>query len=105
MKRWGIEVFYRDAKQALGLESYQVRKLKAIKRHWYLVFTAYSLLKLGVLKGGLGKLVNAKTIGEACRTVVMGSMKTFVEWIFEKFMKKARVNDIMEVLTLKIAKV
>lgn len=105
MKRWGIEVFYRDAKQALGLESYQVRKLKAIKRHWYLVFMAYSLLKLGVLKGGLGKLSNAKTIGEACRSVLMGSLKSFVRWIFEKFAQNAKITDVMEVLTLKIAKV
>ena len=105
-KRWGIEVFYKDAKQALGLESYQVRKLKAIKRHWYLVFMAYSLLKLGVLKGGLVKMASsAKTIGEACRNVVMGSLKSFVRWIFEKFAQNAKINDVMEVLTLKIAKV
>ncbi len=105
MKRWRIEVFYRDTKQALGLESYQVRKLKAIKRHWYLVFMAYSLLKLGVKQSGLGKLVSARTIGEACRNVVMGSLKSFVGWVYEKFVQNARINDVMDVLMLKIAKV
>ena len=55
-------------------------------------------------KSGFGKLVNARTIGEACRNVVMGSLKSFVGWVYEKFAQNAKLNDVMEVLTLKIAK-
>src|SRR5713226_8675358 len=44
--RWPTETFNEDAKQHLGLEDYQLRKIVGIKRHWYLVFVAYSLLRL-----------------------------------------------------------
>jgi len=46
-----IEDFYRDAKDNLGFDQYQVRSLKVIKRHWYLVFLAYTFLKMSKLKG------------------------------------------------------
>ena len=104
-KRWGIETFYRDAKQELGLEDYQVRKLNAIRRHWYLIFVAYSLLKLGAGQGGLGRWVNAKTIGQMCTNVIMDSICSFVKWIFEKADNGVRISEVMETLTLKIAKV
>ena len=42
-----IEGFHRDAKQTLGLEDYQVRKIKGVKRHIAMVFFAYVLLQLG----------------------------------------------------------
>ena len=44
--RQSIEVFYRDVKQNLGLEEYQVRKGRGAIIHWHLVFTAYTLLAL-----------------------------------------------------------
>jgi hypothetical protein len=48
--RFQIEVFYKDAKQQLGFSDYQCRKEPAIEKHWYLVFCAYSLLKLDMLQ-------------------------------------------------------
>jgi len=48
--RFQIEVFYKDAKQQLGFSDYQCRKEPAIEKHWYMVFCAYSLLKLDMLK-------------------------------------------------------
>ena len=45
--RWPIECFHRDAKQSLGLDDYQVRKIKGVKRHIAMVFFAYVLLQLG----------------------------------------------------------
>ena len=44
--RWRIETFYRDVKQLLGFADYQVLKPKAQKRHWHLVLTTYTLLRL-----------------------------------------------------------
>ena len=41
--RWSIEGFHRDAKQSLGLEDYQMRKINGVKRHISMVFFAYSL--------------------------------------------------------------
>lgn len=105
MMRWNIEAFYRDSKQELGLEGYQVRKIRAIKRHWYLVFTAYSLLKLGFVHGGFGKAGKRMTIGEKCRSIVMGSLKSFVGWVYGKFRNMVKFEEVMELLALKIAKV
>lgn len=69
-KRSKIEAFFRDSKQNLGLEDYQLRDLRGIKRHWYLIFLAYSLLVSGLSgiartgpKGSptLGGLINSAT--------------------------------------------
>ena len=43
-RRWKTEEFDRDAKDNLAFDQYQVRSLKAIKRHWYSVFIAHTFL-------------------------------------------------------------
>ena len=73
LQRWPIETFYQDSKGHLGLDAYRMRTSEAIKKHWCLVFVAYSLLHLECLPasrvGGRAKQVcrPIKTIGEACR--------------------------------------
>jgi DDE family transposase len=68
LQRWPIETFYQDGKTHLGLDEYRMRSAEAIKKHWCLVFVAYSFLHLDCLhpsptKGSLP----IKTIGEAGR--------------------------------------
>ena len=46
-RRWRVDVFYRDSKQNLGLEDYEVRKISGARRHIQMVFTAHVLLVLG----------------------------------------------------------
>ena len=67
--RFPIEVFYKDAKQHLGFSDYQCRTADAIQKHWYLVFGAYSLLKLELLRSPLYQTWQRKlkTIGVALR--------------------------------------
>jgi SRSO17 transposase len=73
LKRWPIETFYQDSKGHLGLDAYRMRTSEAIKKHWCLVFVAYSLLHLACLpaspvRGKAKKICHPiKTIGEACR--------------------------------------
>jgi SRSO17 transposase len=73
LQRWPIETFYQDSKGNLGLDAYRMRTSEAIKKHWCLVFVAYSLLHLECLPAspvrGKAKKVHhpIKTIGEACR--------------------------------------
>ena len=64
-ERWNIEVFFRDAKQNLGLGSYQMRSMKGILKHWYLVAVTYSLLShlLSSMKR------TAQTIGQMCKHI------------------------------------
>lgn len=40
----------------LGFNQYQVRSLREIKRYWYLVFLAYTYLKIGNLKGAFQRV-------------------------------------------------
>lgn len=67
--RFSIEVFYKDAKQQLGFSDYQCRSEAAIGKHWYLVFCAYSLLKLDMLEAPAYQTWQRKlkTIGVAVR--------------------------------------
>lgn len=73
LQRWPIETFYQDSKGRLGLDAYRMRTSEAIKKHWCLVFVAYSLLHLECLpaspvRGKAKKVYHPiKTIGEACR--------------------------------------
>ena len=71
LQRWPIETFYQDSKGHLGLDDYRMRNAEAIKKHWCLVFVAYSLLHLDCLPASPVKqkvLTHPiKTIGEACR--------------------------------------
>jgi hypothetical protein len=47
-RRWRVDVFfYRESKQNLGLEDYEVRKISGARRHIQMVFTAHVLLVLG----------------------------------------------------------
>ena len=51
-RNW-VEVFYREAKGWLGLKEYQVREKKSLKRHFILVFCAYTFILWHKLTGGL----------------------------------------------------
>lgn len=39
--RWSIEVFFRQCKNTLGLDSYQIRSSKGIQRYWLIMSLAY----------------------------------------------------------------
>lgn len=79
--RYTIEPFYKDAKQNFGLEDCQVRTLDGVKRHWYLVFLAYSLVKLSVCRSKLNGKMNAISIGEGCRIASKELLEKFVYWV------------------------
>jgi SRSO17 transposase len=46
-RRWKIDSFYRDAKQNLGMEEYEMRKIEGVRRHLAMVLIAHTLLVLG----------------------------------------------------------
>jgi hypothetical protein len=60
-KRWSIEVFFRAMKQNLGLDGYQMRKYKGIRRYWAIVQLTYAIL--AVLRRHWKR--TCRTIGEA----------------------------------------
>jgi hypothetical protein len=70
-RRWTVETAYEDVKGPLGFDQYEVRDIEAIKRHWYLVFCAYSGSRAATAQGQFGKWVNdrLRTVGDVCRQV------------------------------------
>jgi SRSO17 transposase len=98
--RWPIECFHRDAKQSLGLEDYQVRKIRGVKRHVAMVFFAYILLQLG---SGFDRIMgnlkaNLRTIGSRCRlagTEVLSSLVRFVVKMAHKDMDAKKIMDLL----------
>lgn len=54
--RWNIEVFFKDAKQLLGLGRYQNRSYKAVVTHLHLVCFAYALLTHIAINGTCEKV-------------------------------------------------
>ena len=50
LERWSIEVFFRQAKQHLALDQYQIRSSLGIRRFWIIMSTAHLFCCLGTAK-------------------------------------------------------
>ena len=101
--RQRIDVFYRDAKQNLGLEAYQMRRGRGAIIHWHLAFNAYTLLALlrrslclgsRLLRGCLA------TLGDVCRYVKDQCFRRLVDWIYQKFKHQAKPETIYRQLKI-----
>ena len=53
-KRWRIETFFADSKQALGFGDCELQRDEGASRHWHLLMLAYSLVRLGPALSVLG---------------------------------------------------
>jgi SRSO17 transposase len=102
LKRWTIETFYRDSKQNLGLEDCELRNIKGIKRHWHLMFLAYSLLQLGSTDTTLSRWLKANitTVGQRCRLATVETLRSFILWV----LKQSRNNlDDTQILQMSLS--
>jgi len=101
LKRGKIDAFYRDAKQERGLEDYEVRKLRGVKRHWLMVFLAHALLQLSSTKGRSVEWVKAglKTVGSKCRYAALEVLKSFIDLVVKLTQKVKTADEILQ-LTL-----
>ena len=77
----GDRCLLRDAKQNLGLEDYELRKLRGVRRHLTMVFVAHALLELGLKRDAtLGKLAAClETIGAKCRRACAEVLQSFIQ--------------------------
>ena len=50
LERWAIEVFFRQAKQKLALDKYQIRSSRGIRRYWLLMSLAHFICCMGTGK-------------------------------------------------------
>ena len=96
-KRWNIETFFRDSKQNLGLESYQLRDLRGIKRHWYLIFLAYSLQVSGLFGIDQKPRHESPTLGELISRTTRNVFSGLVEWITLQLNRGRSQEDICRI--------
>src|SRR3990170_587318 len=91
--RQSIDVFYRDAKQNLGLEAYQMRRGRGAIIHWHLVFCAHTLLTLlkkSAIEADKRLAKTLVTMGDVCRWLKNQCSRKLVNWLFQKFKRKAK---------------
>ena len=101
--RQSIDVFYRDAKQNLGLEAYQMRRGRGAIIHWHLAFNAYTLLALLRCSLCLGSNLLRRcfeTLGDVCRYVKDQCFRRLVDWIYQKFKHQAKQETIYKQLKI-----
>ncbi len=104
--RWSIEGFHRDSKQSLGLDEYQVRKIRGVKRHIAMVFFAYVVMQLGP---GLGSVIgnlkaNLRTVGSRCRLAYAEVLRSLVTFVLKMARKDASAAKIFDLLTKPLAR-
>jgi len=103
--RWAVETFFRDAKQHLGLEDYQMRKLKGIKSHWCLVFTSAVILEL-VRAKCVSKRdpINAThlSVSELCQRAFNEAFQAIIIWVIEQVRKLAPQHQILSYLGIRV---
>ena len=90
LMRGGIESFHREAKQHLGLESYQLRKSRGIERYLFLVLMTYAFLVM-LMMLPYGRMKCIKTIGEVCRSLREDCYTNLL-----KNSKNAHIDDIRQ---------
>ncbi len=86
LDRWPTETLNQDVKGNLHFADTQLRRWRAIKRHWYLSFVAYSLL------GDLGPPGRSRwavrgrfqSTGQRCQMVVEELLGYLVYWVVEQ---------------------
>ena len=101
--RQTIDVFYRDVKQNLGLEEYQMRMGRGAIIHWHLVFSAYTLLtllrqSLRRTSSRLGRSLT--TLGDICRWVKRQCFRRLVDWLYQKFKHQTKPETIYRKLKI-----
>jgi len=96
--RWNIDAFYRDAKQVLGLEDYEVRKLPGMKRHWLMVFLADTLLQFNSKAEPLVEYVKGgfETVGSTCRYAAMEVLRAFIDLVMRLAQKLQTADQILK---------
>ena len=86
------ETYRRDGKQELGMGDCQLRSGQDQTRHMHLVMLAYSLLmtKIKQSRAKSWALRRLNSIGQACRAVAEGTLRTTLQWAIEQVTEKTR---------------
>lgn len=85
--RWGIERIFRDLKDNLNFDHYQVRSIAAINRHWHLVALAYSFLLICSFNGSFSRTFYQKPASCGIQLELFRKLKSISQlaWIKQNF--------------------
>lgn len=99
-KRFEIDAFYKDAKQNLGLEEYELRKIGGIRRHFQMILIVHTLLSLGSADRAAGKAMAClETIGSACKQAFAEILRSFIQAVLEIGRRVKDPGRILRVLS------
>lgn len=111
-KRWKIDSFYRDAKQNLGMEDYEMRKIGGVRRHLAMVLIAHTLLVLGPVPSSSNEDTKLRgidagradacleTIGSRCRLAYREVLVSFIALVLRVGRKLGNDADRIASLAL-----
>ncbi len=100
--RWACEIFHEFAKQVTGLESSQVRKEEAVKRHFRLSCVSQSLIQrtsAPVSKSERFEFAKGKaTFGQRCRTIAREVFRSMLELSKRLFAEGKSCDQVLDML-------
>ena len=100
--RWSSEVFHEFAKQVTGLESSQVRKEEAVKRHFRLSCVSQSLIQRAsapVSESERYEFAKGKTtFGQRCRTIAREVFRSMLELSKRLFAAGKSCDQVLDML-------
>ena len=98
--RWPIEPSYEDTKGPLGFDAYELRDEEGIRRHWTLVFAAYSAARHAKAQGRWGNWIKAKlkTVGDVSRQVQGEALAALIAFVISERTQGRSVKEIVDQL-------
>ena len=100
--RWSSEIFHEFAKQVTGLESSQVRKEEAVKRHFRLSCVSQSLIQRAsapVSESERYEFAKGKTtFGQRCRTIAREVFRSMLELSKRLFAEGKSCDEVLDML-------
>ena len=98
--RWPVEPSYEDTKGPLGFDAYELRDEEGIRRHWNLVFAAYSAARHAHAEGRWGNWTRAqlKTVGDVCRQVRGEALAALIYFAISEVAQRRSTKAIVDQL-------
>jgi hypothetical protein len=98
--RWPVETSYEDTKGPLGFDAYELRDAEGIRRHWTLVFAAYSAARQANAQGRWGNWIQAvlQTVGDVSRQVEGEALAALIYYAFAEMTQGRSTEAIVDLL-------
>jgi hypothetical protein len=98
--RWPVETSYEDTKGPLGFNAYELRDEEGIRRHWTLVFAAYSAARQATAQGCWGNWLKAvlQTVGDVSRQVQGEALAALIYYAFAEMTQGHSTEAIVNLL-------